>query len=494
MNILLLYPQYPDSFWSFKHALKFISKKAAVPPLGLITVSALLPKKWHKKLIDMNITLLNDEDIIWADYVFMSAMYIKKKSVNIVIERCKKLNTKIVAGGPLFTQEYKNYAQIDYFVLNEAEITLPIFLNDLSHKKANRVYQTDTYANLDITPVPDYHLLDMKKYACMNVQISRGCPFSYDFCEITSLLGHKVRMKSPNQFLQELEVLYKLNWRGSVSIVDDNFIDNKKEIKSAYLPQLKQWMHKRKYPFVFNIQSSINLADDKEMLAHMAETGFTSTFIGIETPDEVSLSNCNKVQNENRDLLKSIKEIQKAGLQVSGGFIIGFDSDTPSIFQRQIDFIQKSGIVSAMVGLLNAQKNTRLYHRLYAENRLIKESTGNNTDSSMNFIPKMSYDELILGYKKIIHSIYESKPYYKRVRQLLLNYKHRNIKRKEINFSLLGAFFKSVYVIGIVNKGRREYWKLLAWTLVKRPKLFIEVITFAVYGYHFRIIYGLYWV
>ncbi len=491
MNILLLYPQYPDSFWSFKHALKFISKKAAVPPLGLITVSALLPKKWHKKLIDMNVTILKDEDILWADYVFISAMYIQKESVNYIIEKCKNLNKPIVAGGPLFTQEYQKYPQIEYFVLNEAEITLPIFLADLSLGMANHVYQTDMYANLDITPVPDYHLLDMKKYAFMNVQISRGCPFSCDFCEITSLLGHKVRMKSPSQLIDELETLYNLNWRGAVSIVDDNFIGNKKEIKATYLPILKQWMHSHKYPFVFNIQSSINLADDKELLALMANTGFTSTFIGIETPDEISLNNCNKVQNENRDLLKSIKEIQKAGLQVSGGFIVGFDSDTPSVFERQIDFIQNSGIVSAMVGLLNAPKNTILYHRLNAENRLTKEATGNNTDLTMNFIPKMDYNELIQGYKKIIYSIYASKPYYKRVRQLFLNYKHCNVKPQKINFSLLGAFFKSIYVIGIVNKGRMEYWKLLAWTLVKKPKLFIEAITFAVYGYHFRIVFGL---
>ncbi|TLX70757.1 DUF4070 domain-containing protein [Labilibacter sediminis] len=491
MNILLIYPKYPDSFWSFKHALKFISKKAAVPPLGLITVSAILPKTWQKKLIDMNVSVLKDQDILWADYVFISAMYIQKQSVNYVIEKCKKLKIPMVAGGPLFTQEYKNYPQIDYFVLNEAEITLPIFMADLAIGNPKPVYQTDEQANLNLTPIPDYHLLDMKKYAFMNVQISRGCPFSCDFCEITSLLGHKVRMKCPNQFLEELETLYKLNWRGSIFIVDDNFIGNKKEIKLAYIPELKQWMHSHKYPFVFNIQSTINLADDKEMLALMAETGFTSTFIGIETPDEVSLNNCNKVQNENRDLLKSVQEIQKAGLQVSGGFIVGFDSDTPSIFQRQIDFIQKSGIVSAMVGLLNAPKNTLLYHRLSTENRLTTESTGNNTDSSMNFIPKMDYDELMLGYKKIIHSIYASKPYYKRVRQLFLNYKHSYNKQKKINFSLFGAFLKSVYVIGILNKGRMEYWKLLAWTLVKRPKLFIEAITFAVYGYHFRIVYGL---
>ncbi len=491
MKILFIYPKYPDSFWGFKHALKFISKKAAVPPLGLITVSALLPHNWQKRLVDLNVSELDTKDILWADYVFISAMYIQKESVNMILSECKKLGTKIVAGGPLFTQEYKKYPQIDHFVLNEAEITLPLFLEDLLKGQPEKVYKTDKYADLSLSPVPDYHLLQMKKYVFMNIQVSRGCPFTCDFCEITSLLGHKVRMKNSSQIINELEALYQLNWRGPVSIVDDNFIGKKKEIKTGLLPVMKKWMQSKNYPFVFNIQSSINLADDKELMSLMVETGFTSTFIGIETPDEISLNSCNKLQNKNRDMLQCIKKIQNTGIQVSAGFIVGFDSDTPGIFQRQIDFIQKSGIVSAMVGLLNAPKNTLLYQRMEAENRLTIEATGNNTDSSMNFIPKMDYDELMGGYQKIIHNIYATKPYYKRVRQMFLNYKRLYKKEKRINFSLIGAFLKSVYIIGIVNKGRAEYWKLLAWTLFKRPGLFADAVTFAVYGYHFRTIYGL---
>ena len=491
MKILFIYPKYPDSFWGFKHALKFISKKAAVPPLGLITVSALLPHNWQKKLVDLNVSELDTKDILWADYVFISAMYIQKESVNMILSECKKLGTKIVAGGPLFTQEYKNYPQIDHFVLNEAEITLPLFLEDLLKGQPEKVYKTDKYADLSLSPVPDYHLLQMKKYVFMNIQVSRGCPFKCDFCEITSLLGHKVRMKNSSQIINELEALYQLNWRGPVSIVDDNFIGKKKEIKTGLLPVMKKWMQSKNYPFVFNIQSSINLADDKELMSLMVETGFTSTFIGIETPDEVSLISCNKMQNKNRDMLQCIKKIQNTGIQVSAGFIVGFDSDTPGIFQRQIDFIQKSGIVSAMVGLLNAPKNTLLYQRMEAENRLTIEATGNNTDSSMNFIPKMDYDELMGGYQKIIHNIYATKPYYKRVRQMFLNYNRLYKKEKRINLSLIGAFLKSIYIIGIVNKGRGEYWKLLAWTLFKRPGLFADAVTFAVYGYHFRTIYGL---
>ena len=492
MNILLVYPQYPDSFWSFKNVMQFISKKATVPPLGLITVSAMLPKTWKKKLVDMNVSALQKADIIWADYVFISAMYIQKESVDRVIKECLKYETPIIAGGPLFTQDFENYPLIDHFILNEAEITMPLFLDDLAaHKTPRHVYQTNEFADLTKSPAPDYCLLSAKDYVVMNVQVSRGCPFSCDFCEITSLLGHKVRMKSNLQIIEELEILYNLNWRGPVLIVDDNFIGNKFEVKNHLLPAMKQWMQDHKYPFTFNIQSSINLADDDELMSLMAATGFTSTFVGIETPDEDSLQECNKSQNKNRDLLNSVKKIQNAGLQVSGGFIVGFDTDTPSVFQKQIDFIQQSGIVSAMVGLLNAPKNTVLYKRLKAENRLTAESSGNNTDSSMNFVPKMDTSELLLGYKKIIQNIYSAKPYYKRIRQFLLNYKKLHAGRQTKDFPFLFGFIKSVIIIGIVNRGRSEYWKLLIWTLFRRPGLLTDALTFAVYGYHFRTVYGL---
>ena len=491
MKILLIYPQCPDSFWSFKHALKFISKKAAVPPLGLITVSAMLPSTWQKRLVDMNIETLRTSDIQWADYVFISAMYIQKESLNEVIDLCRKLNKKIVAGGPLFTQEYSNYPKVDHFILNEAEITLPLFLNDLSAGQARRVYKTGEYADISLTPTPDYHLLAREKYAYMNIQVSRGCPFSCDFCEITSLLGHKVRMKDTRQVIEELEVLYNLNWRGAVSIVDDNFIGNKKAIKNDLLPAMKKWMQMHKYPFEFTTQASINLADDDELMSLMIETGINSTFIGIETPDEVSLQDCNKIQNKNRDMLESVKKMQKAGFQVSAGFIVGFDSDSPTVFQRQIDFIQQSGIVTAMVGLLNAPKNTKLYQRLKAENRLTTEASGNNTDSSMNFIPKMNYKELLEGYKKIIQNIYATRPYYKRLRQALLNYNCLYRRQMKVNLALVSAFIKSVFIIGILNKGRLAYWKLVIWTFFNRPKSIIDAITYTVYGYHFRTIYGL---
>jgi radical SAM superfamily enzyme YgiQ (UPF0313 family) len=491
INVLLVYPQYPDSFWSFTYALRFISKKAAVPPLGLITVSAMLPANWNKRLVDMNVASLKAQDLQWADYVFISAMYIQKESVNKVIEECLKHQVKILAGGPLFTSEYNNYPAIDHFVLNEAEITLPPFLKDFQSGHPKQVYKTGEYADMNLTPVADYQLLSRNKYAFMNIQVSRGCPFSCDFCEITSLLGHKVRLKSTHQILLELDKLYELKWRGPVFIVDDNFIGNKKIIKNDLLPAMKKWMQQHKYPFTFNTEASINLADDGELLSLMAETGFNSVFIGIETPDEVSLHECNKIQNNNRDMLQSIKRIQQAGLQVSGGFIVGFDNDTPAVFQRQIDFIQQSGIVSAMVGLLNAPRNTKLYERLESENRLTEEATGNNTDLTMNFTPKMNYHDLIEGYQKIIRGIYTPKPYYKRVRKLLRNYEPVSNTGFKIDFIALKAFIKTIFVIGIINRGRGDYWKMMIWTLILHPALFVDAVTFAVYGYHFRKVFGL---
>jgi len=491
MKVLMIYPKYPDTYWSFKHALKFISKKAAVPPLGLITVSAMLPENWQKKLVDMNIEKLEDKELEWADFIFLSGMYVQKESVNEILDRCQNYSAKIIAGGPLFTQDYENYPQIDHFILNEAEITMADFLKDWQVGSLKRIYRTNEYADLSLTPVPDYHLLKMNDYAFMNMQVSRGCPFNCDFCEITALLGHKVRMKSSEQVIHELDTLYKLNWRGPVAVVDDNFIGNKKIVKNSILPDMITWMETHKHPFKFNTQTSINLADDSKLLQMMRNAGFTSTFIGIETPVEESLQSCHKVQNENRDLLENVKQIQKAGLQVSGGFIVGFDSDTETVFQRQVDFIQKSGIVSAMVGLLNAPKNTQLYRQMEMENRLTVDATGSNTDFTMNFVPKMNQRELLEGYQHIINSIYKDKPYYQRIRQMLKNYEPVKVGNSDLDISRIKAFVKSVFVLGLVNKGRFEYWKFIVWTIFRKPKLFIDAVTLAVYGYHFRTVYGL---
>ena len=489
MKILLVYPKYPDTFWSFKYALKFISKKAVNPPLGLLTVAAMLSEDWEKKLVDMNVTTLNDKDLKWADFVFISAISIQKESAKDIITRCKKVGVKIVAGGPLFTTEYEEFEGVDHFVLNEAEITLPLFLKDLRDGGAKYIYTSNQWADLKTTPIPLWDIVNMKKYASMNIQYSRGCPFDCEFCDVTLLYGHVPRTKDKDQVVAELESLRSRGWRDGVFFVDDNFIGNKRKLKREILPAIAKWMAQKGHPFSFITQTSIDLSDDEELMRLMVKAGFDTVFVGIETPNKESLTECNKFQNKNRDLISCVKKIQRFGLQVQGGFILGFDNDPPSIFQRQITFIQKSGIVTAMVGLLNAPPGTRLYHRLKNENRLLEGASGDNTDCSINFIPKMDYQTLIDGYKKILSTIYSPRCYYERVRKFLKEYKPLQKSVFQFHFSYFGTFFKSTLLLGIIGKERFHYWKLILWSLFRCPQLLPLVLTLAIYGFNFRKIF-----
>ena len=486
MKILLVYPRCPDTFWSFRHALRIASKKATSPPLGLLTVAAMLPSEWEKKLVDMNATGLNDEDLKWADYVFISAMVVQKKSVKEVIARCKKFNTKVVAGGPLFTTGYKEFDGVDHFVLSEAEITLPPFLEDLEKGYAQHLYTSNERPDIRKTPIPLWSLVKMKQYSTMSIQYSRGCPFNCEFCDIIILNGHKPRTKDKVQMLAEMDALYRLGWRSGVFIVDDNFIGNKRKLKTEILPAITEWMEAKKHPFALSTQASINLADDEELMRLVVQAGFNQVFVGIETTNEDSLIECDKYQNQNRDLVASVKKMQNRGFEVTGGFIVGFDSDPLSIFKSQISFIQRSGIVTAMVGLLNAPTGTRLYHRLKRENRLLKNPSGDQMDS-LNFIPKMNYETLINGYKSILNTIYSPKQYYERVKIFLKEYKPQRRRRESrIQFYHVRAFIKSMWLLGVKERGREYYWKLLVSTLLRRPRSFPLSMSLAVFGFHFR--------
>jgi len=490
MKILLVCPECPETFWSFKHALRIASKKALIPPLGLLTVAAMLPPQWQKKFVDMGVESLRDKDIEWADYVFISAMQIHKESVYRIITRCKKLGAKIVAGGPLFTSGCEYAYDIDHLVLNEAELTLPAFLKDLAEEHPKYIYTSHQWADLDATPIPSWELVDMKKYACMPIQYSRGCPFRCDFCDVTVLFGNRMRTKTTGQVLAEMESLYLRGWRGPIFVVDDNFIGNQKQLKAEILPAIIDWMEQRNHPFALNTQVSINLCDDEDLMGLMVRAGFNTVFVGIETPDDQSLAECHKSQNRHRNLVASVRKIQSFGLQVQGGFIIGFDSDTPSIFARLTEFIQESGIVTAMVGLLNAPSGTKLYRRLLKEKRLIKMPTGDNTDLSMNFVPRMDYDELIAGYRTVVSRIYSSKLYYERVTTFLTNYRPIPAGRFRLHFYDVRAFVRSIWFLGIRDKGRIYYWKLLSWSLFRRPQLFPLAVTLAIHGFHFRKIFS----
>ncbi len=486
MKVVLVYPEHPDTFWSFSYALKFISKKAVHPPLGLLTIAAMLPREWEKKLVDMNVRKLDDKDLMWADYVFLSAMSIQKESVIDVIKRCRSAGVKIVAGGPLFTNEYEDFSDVDHLVLNEAEITLPLFLNDIRVGQPRHIYASDKWADITTTPIPLWELINPKHYASMNIQYSRGCPFECEFCNITSLYGRVPRTKSSQQVIGELDKLYSLGWRGGVFFVDDNFIGNKKKLKEEILPSIIRWMDSKKQPFNLSTEASINLADDEDLMAMMVRAEFSTVFVGIESPNEESLLECTKIPNKNRDLIASVRKLQSFGLEVQAGFIVGFDKDPLSIFERMIRFIQESGIVTAMVGLLNAPRGTKLYDRLVRENRLLNTVTGDNTDFSMNFVPKMNYDNLISGYKKIIDTIYSPKHFHARVKQFLRDYKPVQKNVIHMRYSYVKAGFKSVFILGIIGKERFYYWRLFFWSLFRRPKLFPLAITFSIYGFHFR--------
>jgi radical SAM superfamily enzyme YgiQ (UPF0313 family) len=484
MKILLVYPEFPDTFWSFKHALRFIHKKAVSPPLGLLTVAAMLPPEWEKRLVDLNATSLIYNDLAWADYVFISAMIIQRDAARTLIARCKESGKKVVAGGPLFTMEHEQFPDVDHFVLNEAELTLPLFLADLANGRAQRIYSTTEYADIRQTPAPLWQLVNFKNYDTFSIQFSRGCPYSCDFCNVTALLGHRPRTKTATQIIAELDSLYALGSRKSIFFVDDNFIGNKKQIKSEILPALIEW-RKGKTGMPFSTEVTINLADDPELLNLMTRAGFDTVFVGIETPNEGSLTECSKNQNKGRDLVESVKQLQRAGLQVQGGFIVGFDNDPPTIFQQQIDFIQKSGIVTAMVGLLQAPPGTRLYERMRKEGRLVSEMSGDNVDGSTNIIPKMGLEPLREGYRKLLVQIYAPKLYYERVLTFLREYHPPEI-RVHLDVQYVLALGRSIYRLGIRGAERVQYWRLFFWTLFNHPRLFPLAITLAIMGFHFR--------
>ncbi len=484
MNILLIYPEFPDTFWSFKHALKFVHKKSSSPPLGLVTVGAMLPATWEKRLVDMNVSRLKKSDLDWADMVLLSAMTVQRSSVVEVIQQVKEAGKVLVAGGPLFTTEPEAFPEVDHLILNEAEITLPMFLSDLGRGKPQHLYQTDEYADITKTPVPLWELINLRHYDSLSLQFSRGCPFNCDFCNVTSLLGHRMRLKSTAQLIAELDKIYALGWRRGIFIVDDNFIGNKRILKEEVLPALIEW-RKGKKGCLFTTEASVNLADDDTLIELMVKAGFTQVFVGIETPDDVALAECSKSQNRNRDMVSSVKKLQQMGLQVMGGFIVGFDSDDDTIFDRMIDFIQKSGIVTAMVGLLQAPVGTQLYQRMLREGRISHAYSGDNVDGESNITPVMDAKLLQNGYRKILDSIYSAKGFYSRVRTFLKEYQPQR-HTVTLQWQEVAALFRSIFEIGIKSEERQEYWRLFFWTLFHCPSKFPLAITFSIYGYHFR--------
>lgn len=484
VNVLLVYPKYPDTFWSFKHVLKFVSRKAAFPPLGLLTVAAMLPEEWGKRLIDVNVAELKDENIEWADIVFIGAMIVQKNSAQEIISRCKAKGKKVVAGGPVFTSQHEKFNEVDYFVLNEAEITLPLFLKDWKEGNPKHLYTSDEKPDIAKTPVPLWSLINFKDYASLALQYSRGCPFNCEFCDIVVMNGRIPRTKTPGQMMDELQAVYEAGWRGPLFIVDDNFIGHKANVKQMLLELIK-WQKERAYPLRFFTEASTNLADDEELMQMMSEANFFKVFLGIETPCVDSLKECGKMQNASRDLAEAVRVIQNNGMQVMGGFIVGFDNDSESVFDAQINFIQQTGVVTAMVGMLNALPKTRLWHRLKAEGRLLGEATGENTDcTKLGYVPKMGKEKLVEGYKKIISTIYSPKYYYQRIDVFFKNYKPT--VKSRITKEDVAAFLRSVWSIGILSNARLRYWKLILKTSLTKPQAVPIAVELAIMGLHFE--------
>lgn len=484
MRVLLVYPQNPDTFWSFKHVLRCVSKRSTFPPLGLLTIAALLPSEWQLKLVDLNVERLKDSDLRWADYVMISAMIIHKQPVREIVARCAALGKPVIGGGPLFTTGHEAFPDIGHFVLGEAEDVMPQLVADMRAGALRPQYCASDRPDITGVPAPRWDLIDPRHYVTMAVQFSRGCPYDCEFCDIIIMNGRVPRTKTPAQLIAELEALRLKGWKDMVFIVDDNFIGDKHRTK-ALLRKLIEWRERVHPGMGFFTEASVNLADDPELCRLMVRAGFKKVFIGLETPSPESLQECHKVQNKGRDLVESVKTLQRAGLEVMGGFIVGFDSDQQDIFKEQFDFIQRSGVVTAMVGLLSALPQTKLYHRLKKEGRLEADCTGNNTDAVLNFKPKLNREFLQAGYRDLMKKLYEPKVYYQRIRIFLKSYRPSG-PRLHLSRSDCQAFLKSFWLLGIWDRGRHNYWRFFWSTLLRRPAHLRCAIELAVIGYHFR--------
>jgi radical SAM superfamily enzyme YgiQ (UPF0313 family) len=485
MKILLINPEFPDTYWSFRHALPFEGKRCAFPPLGLLTVSALLPASWERRLVDLNVRPLKLADIEWADMVFATAMLVQKDSLRQVVERCKARGKRVVIGGPYITTTIEDLPDADHIFLGEAESTIPQFIADLARGEAQRTYKAAERPPLSITPQAHFHLAELKHYSAMSVQFSRGCPFNCEFCDIIEIYGRVPRTKSNQQMLAEFDALKALGWRGMVFIVDDNFIGNKKNVRRL-LPELAEWQKRNGYPFSLLTEASVNLADDDRLLDNMRDAGFRRVFLGIETPVEESLKEAQKSQNRG-NLVESVKKIQSYGMEVMGGFIVGFDHDPEDIFERQIEFIRQSAIPLAMVGLLNALPDTQLWKRLEREGRLLGEASGNNTNCSLNFVPIMDPTRLMEGYQSIMRTIYNSREYYGRALESLKRTTQQVCEPNHFNLITgLAAFARVAVKLGVLDRERVEFWRFFRQALAEHRDKFTESLRLAAMGYHFR--------
>lgn len=488
-NALLVYPEHPPTYWGANFALEIVGIKAAFPPLGLLTIASMFPPHYALRVVDMNVTPLEDSDLEWADMVFTSTMIVQRFSLQSVIERCKRIGLPVVAGGPHPTTFHDEIDGVDYFVLDEAEEIFPRFLRDLENGTAKAIYREPRKPDVTRTPLPRFDLIDMENYNSMGVQFSRGCPFNCEFCDITKLYGRVPRTKMPDQLVEEFELLYGLGWRGQVFLVDDNFIGNKRDAMNL-LPALAQWQKARGYPFSLSTEASVNLARMGDLMDAMIEAGFDTVFLGIETPNPKALLKTKKPQNVSRReenfLFNAVRKIQGKGMQVQGGFILGLDGDNESVFDAQIDFIQEVGIPVAPIYLLTALKGTDMYNRLKSENRLLEVSIGGNA-TTLNFKPEMDPRVLIEGYRRVTATLYDPtlENYFKRCLTLFEHLKPvpHLLKPRSKN----AIFADLMGVRGRLSpKQVPAYMNFIAQVSRDHPKMLTKAIRLAALGYHFE--------
>ncbi len=482
MRVLLLYPLFPKSFWSFDKAIELIGCKASLPPLGLITVAAILPQTWEFRLVDRNVGLETEADWEWADLVIVSGMIVQKPDLLYLIGEAKQRGKIVAAGGPYVTSVPKEAqeAGVDFLILDEGEITLPLFVEALERGETSGVFRANgDKPDVTKTPIPRYDLLDLTAYSDMSVQFSRGCPFQCEFCDIIVLYGRKPRTKTPAQVLAELQTLYDLGWRRMVFMVDDNFIGNKRNVK-LLLHELAPWMRERGYPFSLVTEASVNLAEDAELLDLMIAANFSAVFLGIETPDTDSLALTKKHQNTRNSLVEAVKKINHVGLRVMAGFILGFDGEKPGAGDRIVEFVEATAIPFAMFGMLQALPNTALWNRLKKEGRLLEgeeKATGNQTTLT-NFITSRPIEELAREYIHCFWELYEPERYLGRVYRHLLAMKPKPHKKKFQMLELreLRALLIICWREGIKRRTRFQFWHQLFSILRSNPGRFSSYI------------------
>ena len=519
MKALLIWPIFPETFWSFSEVLKLAGRKAFLPPLGLATVAALLPQDWEFRIIDRNFAVLGEDDWNWADIVLLSAMIVQKDDLLGLIREAKSRSKPVAVGGPYVTSvpDEAKKAGVDYLVMDEGEITIPAFLQ---HLEANGLSSLPEGApaftfrakdkqkpEMALSPIPRFDLLDMPAYDGMSIQYSRGCPFLCEFCDIITLYGRKPRAKSPKQLIAELEYLRSLGRRGYIFLVDDNFIGNKRNVKQL-LVELREWQRAHGSPFYFDTEASIDLAADPELIQLMVDCNFTSVFIGIETPDTESLALTRKHQNNRNPLIDSVQLITRAGLRVQCGLIIGFDGERKGAGQRIVQFIEATNIPTAFFSILQALPNTALWDRLEREGRLLGNTGDVNQTSVLNFIPTRPASDIVQEYVEAFADLYEPKAYLKRTYRYFLELginKVKNesakpaVKAKKIQVTVrqdplrgvkrtlqyIRAFFTVCWRQGVIRDTRFLFWRYAARMRRERPELLDAFLVICAHNEHF---------